>query len=95
MHEVRVDSVREVDTVYWFDGSTAIPTVRAVVEHARLILGADLSFPAILGPDGQVMDGMHRIARAMLEGRTEVSAVRFPALPEPDYRDRQPTDLPY
>jgi hypothetical protein len=41
------------------------------------------------------MDGMHRIARAMLEGRTEVSAVRFPALPEPDYRDCRAEDLPY
>jgi hypothetical protein len=80
---------------YWFDGSTAAPTVRAVVEHARLMLDADLSFPVILGPDGRVMDGMHRIARAMLEGKTEVSAVRFLALPEPDYRDRQPADLPY
>jgi hypothetical protein len=36
---VTVDSVREVDTVYWFDGSTAAPTVRAIVEHARLMLG--------------------------------------------------------
>ena len=91
---VAVDSVREVDTAYWFDGSTAAPTVRAIVEHARLIRDADLSFPVILGPDGRVMDGMHRIARAMLEGRTEVSAVRFPALPEPDYRECQPEDLP-
>jgi hypothetical protein len=95
VHAVAVDSVGEVDTVYWFDGSTAAPTVRAVVEHARLMLDADLSFPVILGPDGRVMDGMHRIARAILEGKAEVSAVRFPALPEPDYRDCQPADLPY
>ena len=95
VHAVAVDSIGEVDTVYWFDGSTAAPTVRAIVEHARLMRDADLSFPVILGPDGRVMDGMHRIARAMLEGRTEVSAVRFPALPEPDYRDCRPEDLPY
>ena len=95
VHAVIGDSVREVDTVYWFDGSTTAPTVRAIVEHARLMLEADLSFPEILGPDGRVMDGMHRIARAMLEGWTEVSAVRFQTLPEPDYRDCQPADLPY
>jgi hypothetical protein len=95
VHAVTVESVREVDTVYWFDNSTAAPTVRAVVEHARLMLDADLSFPVILGPDGRVMDGMHRIARAMLDGARTVSAVRFPALPEPDYRDCQPADLPY
>jgi F0F1-type ATP synthase membrane subunit c/vacuolar-type H+-ATPase subunit K len=28
----------------WFDGSTTAPTVRAVVEHARLMLDADVSF---------------------------------------------------
>src|SRR5689334_25419146 len=94
VHAVAVDSVREVDTVYWFDGSIAVPTVRAVVEHARLMLDADLSFPVILGPDGRVMDGMHRIARAILQGSKEIGAVRFPALPEPDYRGCQPADLP-
>jgi hypothetical protein len=94
VHAVAVDSVREVDTVYWFDASTAAPTVR-VVEHARLMLDADLSVPVILGPDGRVMDGMHRIARAMLDGTREVSVVRFLTLPEPDYRDCQPADLPY
>jgi hypothetical protein len=59
------------------------------------MLDADLSFPVIFGPGGRVMDGMHRIARAMLEGKKEVSAVCFPALPEPDYRDCRPADLPY
>jgi hypothetical protein len=95
VHAVAVDSIGEVDTGYWFDSSTPAPTVRAIVDHARQMLDADLSFPVILGPDGRVMDGMHRIARAILEGRTEISAVRFPVLPEPDYRDCQPADLPY
>ena len=95
VYTVAVDSIREVDTVYWFDASTAAPTVRAVVEHARLMRDADLSFPVILGPGGRVMDGMHRIARAMLEGKQEVRAVCFPALPEPDYRNCQPADLPH
>ena len=95
VHALPVDSVGELDTVYWFDGSTTAPTVRAVVEHSRLILDADLSFPVILGPDGRVMDGMHRIARALLDGNAAVSAVRFRALPEPDYRGCQPSELPY
>jgi hypothetical protein len=95
VHAVAVDSIGEVDTGYWFDSSTPAPTVRVIVEHARQMLDADLSFPVILGPDGRVMDGMHRIARAILEGRTEISAVRFPVLPEPDYRGCQPADLPY
>ncbi|MDQ6746414.1 MAG: hypothetical protein M3Z27_10435 [Actinomycetota bacterium] len=48
---------------------------------------ADLSYPIILGHDGRVMDGMHRIARALLEGRNEIDAVRFTSPLEPDYRD--------
>jgi hypothetical protein len=31
VYTVAVDSIREVDTVYWFDASTTAPTVRAVV----------------------------------------------------------------
>src|SRR5690349_17772224 len=46
-------------------------------------------------PDGRVLDGMHRIARAIFHGSKEIVAVRFPALPEPDYRGCQPADLPY
>jgi hypothetical protein len=38
------------------------------------VLDADLSFPVILGPGGRVIDGMHRIAHVMLDGRTEVSS---------------------
>jgi ATP sulfurylase len=72
-----------------------VPTVRKVVEHARLISGVDVSYPIILGPDGRVMDGMHRIARALMEGRTEIDAMRFTALPEPDYRRCRPNELPY
>ena len=41
------------------------------------------------------MDGMHRVARALLEGRPEITAVRLVALPVPDYQDCQPSELPY
>jgi hypothetical protein len=92
---VAVASISEVDTEYWFGGSAVAPTVRNVVEHARLMLEADLSYPVILGYDGRVMDGMHRIARALLEGVAEVSAVRLPSPVEPDYRNVQPDQLPY
>ena len=93
--EVPVASIGEIDSVYWFDGDRHRPTVRAVVEHARLIQNVDTSYPIILGPDGRVMDGMHRIARAVLEDRMVISAVTFSELPEPDYRDCAPSDLNY
>ncbi|MBV9334704.1 MAG: hypothetical protein JO243_02335 [Solirubrobacterales bacterium] len=95
VEQVPLDSISEIDTEYWFDGSAEIPTVRKLVEHVRLINEVDPSYPIILGHDGRVMDGMHRIARALLDGRTEIDAVRFPVPLEPDYRSCLPDELPY
>jgi hypothetical protein len=92
---VAVDSIAEIDTSYWFDSCAEWSTVRKVVEHMRLVLEVDLTYPILLGHDGRVMDGMHRIARALLDGTPEVDAVRFPEPLEPDYRNCQPDDLPY
>jgi hypothetical protein len=92
--DVELSTISEVDSVYWFD-ATEPPTVRKVVEHCRLIGEVEMSYPIILGPDGRVVDGMHRIARALLEGRQTIRARRLGHLPEPDYRDCRPADLPY
>jgi hypothetical protein len=96
VEDVPVESIAEVDTVYWFGGGPEDrPTVRAIVDHIRLIQVVDPSYPIILGRDGRVMDGMHRIARALLEGRTTIRAVQFATDPEPDFRNCVPEDLPY
>ena len=68
---------------------------RSLVEHIRLIETADLRFPIILSSDGRVMDGMHRVVKALLDGRATIDAVRFTADPEPDYIDVDPNQLPY
>jgi hypothetical protein len=94
VEDVELEDISEIDTNYWFD-ETAEPTVRKVVEHAKLIEDVDMSYPVILGPDNRVMDGMHRIARAMLDNQSTIKAVRFIELPEPDYRNCSPSELPY
>jgi hypothetical protein len=66
-----------------------------MLDHMKLVEEADLSFPIILSADGGIMDGMHRVAKAALEGRTEVEAVQFDRDPEPDYVNRRLSDLPY
>jgi hypothetical protein len=93
--DVPIASISEVDSTYWFDYGSQRPTVRSVAEHARLIAEVDLSWPIILSVDGRVMDGMHRVARAIVDGRESVRAVRLTEHVEPDYRDRRPEDLPY
>jgi len=41
------------------------------------------------------MDGMHRIGKALLQGLSDVEAVRFIDDLEPDYVGVHPDDLPY
>jgi hypothetical protein len=91
---VALDEIGEIDSVYWFYEQRPA-TVREVALHVRLTQEVDTSYPIILGPDGRVMDGMHRIVRALIEERPTITAVRLPSLPEPDYRDCRPEDLPY
>ena len=92
---VALSSIREIDEVYWFDDAKERPTCRKVLEHMRLIDEVDLSYPIILGADGRVMDGMHRVARALLIGADAITAVQFETDPEPDYVGCRPEDLPY
>lgn len=92
--QVPLAAIRELDESYWFDHGYA-PTCRAVVEHARLIQEVDVSFPIILSADGRVMDGMHRVARALLENLASLPAKRFIQDPPPDYVGIAPDDLPY
>ena len=94
IEDVSLADLPEIDTVYWFDSSQP-PTVRKVAEHVGLIQAVDLRYPIILGPENRVMDGMHRVAKALLDGRSTISAVRLRSLPEPDYRNCRPEELPY
>lgn len=90
---IPIHSISELDEV-WF-GDDERPTWRAMLEHVRLIEDADLAFPIILSPTGAVMDGMHRVAKAVLQGRHEIEAVQFAEDPEPDHIGRGPSELPY
>lgn len=93
--QVRLHAIREIDENFWFGGKNDEPTCRAIVEHIRLIEEADLSYPIILSSDGRVMDGMHRVIKALLKDQETIEAVQFHQDPKPDYEDVQPDDLPY
>ena len=92
--EVPLAAIRELDEPFWFGGGAAA-TCRQVADHARLIAEVDPSYPIILGADGRVMDGMHRVARAYLEGRASIVAVQLERDPEPDYVGVDADALPY
>jgi len=62
-------------------------TLREMAMHIRVINNADLSFPIILDEDGEIMDGRHRIIKALLSGEKTIKAVRFDENPYPCKRD--------
>src|SRR5205823_13506886 len=89
---LRTDS-RELDEE-WVSAQER-PTWRSLVSHLRLIEQADLAFPIILSASGAMMDGRHRIAKAVWQGRDRIDAVQFDEDPPPDHVGLGPDDLAY
>lgn len=58
-------------------------SLRQMVMHMNAVNKADLSFPIILDEDGEIMDGRHRIMKAMIIGEKSILAVRFDENPSP------------
>ena len=90
---IPLSDIRELDEAWSGEGGQQ--TWRALLEHLRLIDEAELSFPIILSSDGEVMDGMHRVAKAVLQGQMDIEAVQFERDPEPDHVGLGPEELPY
>ena len=85
--------IRELDQSCF--GEVEPSTWRAMVEHIRLIEEADLSYPIILSANEAVMDGMHRVAKAVPLDRDSIETVQFGIDPEPDHIGLGPHELPY
>jgi hypothetical protein len=58
-------------------------TLREMVMHMKAVNDADLDHPIILDHDGDIMDGRHRIMKAILLGLPTIKAVRFDENPSP------------
>lgn len=92
---VRLEDISELNENWWYKDQEAVPTPRALAGHMALVRDADLSFPILLCAEGRLMDGMHRLVKALLEGRTEIQAIKFPVTPEADYINVPQDELPY
>ncbi|MDM5059806.1 hypothetical protein [Aeromonas rivipollensis] len=92
---VPLSQIAELDSVHWYGHGSVKPTVRSIIEHCQLMLAADIAYPIILDSAGRVMDGMHRVSKALMQGATQIGAVQFEQDPAPDYVDCDPDLLPY
>ncbi|WP_306127321.1 hypothetical protein [Roseovarius sp. MMSF_3350] len=90
-----VAEILEADENWWYSSVEAVPTPRSLALHMALINDVDPSHPIILSAEGRLMDGMHRVVKAILESRTHIPAVRFAKTPAPDFVNMRINDLPY
>ena len=58
-------------------------TLTSFVYHWKRVEKADLEYPVIIDSTGYICDGWHRIAKAILEGKTTIKAKRLEVMPEP------------
>ena len=93
--QISLSDIRELDETFWYGDDANLPTCRNIALHAKLIGETDLSYPIILSQDGGIMDGMHRVCKALNEGQDTILAVQFEHDPEPDHVGADPSDLPY
>lgn len=93
---VALSDIEELDEAFWFgEDNGPAPTCRNIALHAKLIAEVDLRYPVILCPQGRVIDGMHRICKALIRGDKTIKAVRLEKMPPPDYFNVDLDDLPY
>jgi hypothetical protein len=71
-----------LEELYFF-ASYDDANVQSFVEHMARVESADLDIPVILGQDGVILDGLHRLAKASRSGISELAVVQFLVDPEP------------
>jgi hypothetical protein len=62
-----------------------VSSAYGLAKQMRRVLDVDTSYPIILDQEGFIMDGWHRVARALIDGESTIKAVRFAETPPHDY----------
>lgn len=90
--DMMLSKVSEIYEPYWYHDMP--PTCISVMEHAAQAARTDLSYPILICEYHKIIDGMHRVMKAYSEGKSTIRAHQI-YLPEPDYKNTHPDDLPY
>lgn len=59
-------------------------TLDCVAYHFKRVMDCSLDYPIILSPLGCVIDGNHRVLKALVKGKKWIMAYRLQTMPEPD-----------
>jgi len=93
--DIQISDLYEFEQNYWYQDKIDKITCKSITNHIKLVLDCKLEFPIILAADGSIMDGMHRVCKAYLNGQKLIKAVKFDTTPEPDFIDILPEELSY
>ena len=64
---------------------TPVGSAYGIAHHVRRAVDVNTEYPIILCQQGFIMDGWHRVLRALIDGKTTIKAVRFVETPPYDY----------
>ena len=82
--KLSVDKLLENNNDHWYkDGD--LPTSKSIFDHMKLVDECSLKYPIIVSAEGKIMDGMHRVGKAYLNGFSLIDAVVFEVTPDPDF----------
>ena len=95
IQDIPLTKIKEIDEPYWFGEGGDTPTCRRIMDHAAQVAGTDLAYPILLCADGRIMDGMHRVMKAVGLGHPTIKARQLPQTPPPDFIDIAAEDLDY
>ncbi len=56
-------------------------SLASFIEKAHRVANVDTSFPIILSPEGDILDGIHRMCRLYLDGAKTVNFIRLREMP--------------
>lgn len=75
-----LDNISLNDPITW-----RLANVRDATFHFNRVNSADLSVPIVLRSDGCIMDGWHRVIKAIVQKRKYILARQFVKNPPPDF----------
>lgn len=93
--DVPLADIAEIHENWWYQEPGVAPTPQSFADHMKLVQAADPIYPIILCADGRLMDGMHRVVKALIAGQNTIQAVKFDVTPPPDFININLDDLPY
>ena len=88
--KLRIESITlrhlDLSRFPWSNGS--ITSIDDYLYHAVRIRNTDISISVIIGWDGYIMDGWHRLVKAVLENKKTIKAYRFEKYVEPETKSK-------